>query len=346
MELRALRVEPLRLALRAPLNTARGALHIREGFLLALEDASGRCGLGEAMPLESFGTESPRRCEEVLAEVGRRVRGHALPESLEGLEAFLGGLEAAPSARHGLEVALLDLLGQRLGAPVWKLLGATSPSSVTVNALLSDADVARQARLARERGFGTVKLKVGRELARNVELVAVVREAVGPGVRIRIDPNGCWTERAAVEALGTLGRFDLELCEQPVAAADFEALKRVRQQVPVPLAADEALALPGAAAAFANGGIDALVLKPMVLGGLVPALELARKLGVAAYVTSSIDGPVARTAALHLAAALPNAPFAHGLATGELLSEPDPAALQPHEGRIRLPEGAGLGFSP
>lgn len=345
MELRALRVEPLRLALRAPLSTARGALRTREGFLVAIEDASGRRGVGEAMPLESFGTESLERCAEVLAGFGRGASGRAAPEFIDGVTDVLAGLEGAPSARHGLEVALLDLLGQRQGVPIWKLLGASPTGSVAVNALLSEPDVAQQAKSARERGFGTVKLKVGRELARNVELVAAVRDAVGPGVRIRIDPNGCWTEPEAIEALSTLGRFDLELCEQPVAAADFEALKRVQTQVPVPIAADEALALPGAAAAFASGGIDALVLKPMVLGGLIPALELARQLGVAAYVTSSIDGPVARAAALHLAAALPSAPFAHGLATGELLSEPDPPALQPREGRLRLPEGAGLGLA-
>jgi L-alanine-DL-glutamate epimerase-like enolase superfamily enzyme len=95
----------------------------------------------------------------------------------------------------------------------------------------------------------------------------------------------------------------------------------------------------------------AFVLKPMVLGGLLPALMFARQAarqGLEAFVTSSLDGVVSRAGAAHLAAALPSGRLAAGLGVGSLfkLDEADPAeqAFRPVGGRIRLPDAPGLGL--
>ncbi len=192
----------------------------------------------------------------------------------------------------------------------------------------------------------TLKLKVAyAALEEDLARTAVVRDTVGPGVRLRLDANGGWSESAALDALRRLARLGVELCEQPV--ADVAGLRRIRGATPVAIAADESV--PGAGDDLLDA-VDAVVLKPMVLGGLLPALSWgrrARSRGVGALVTTTLDGAVARLGAAHLAAALltdgpmPDA----GLATGRLLETDvceDPAP--PLSGRIALPAAPGLGL--
>ena len=357
IRLRALTFKPLWLPLKVPLVTARMHVQLREGLELMLEDEEGRRGLGEVTPLPMFGTETLSVSAGILARLAPRLAGQEVGTETGDVDAFLNklaGVAGVPAARHGLELALLDLVSQARGLPLRALLGGAPLESIRVNALLTGktpVDLAKQARAARDDGFEVVKLKVGgRALEQDVEALAAVREAAGEDVKVRIDANASWTEAEAIEALGALARFKLELCEQPVAAGELDAFRRVRARVPVPLAADETLAQPGTLASLLEGEggpcVDALVLKPMVLGGLLPALELARRaarVGVGSYVTSSIDGPVARAGAVHLAAALPLAPYAHGLAVGMLFCEPGPEWLRPKRGTLTVSAEPGLG---
>jgi L-alanine-DL-glutamate epimerase-like enolase superfamily enzyme len=204
-------------------------------------------------------------------------------------------------------------------------------------------ELAREARRAAEAGFRTVKIKVA--LDDGYARAAVVRDAVGPAVRLRVDANGAWTREQALRMLHALAPLDIELCEQPTAL--LEGL----EDSPVTIAADELLV---AAPELALQRAQAVVLKPMALGGLLPALRWAaraRELGRAVVVTTSLDGAIARAGAAHLAAAvlaagLATAPLAAGLATGRLLLE-DLCAdlLAPRNGVVALRAVPGLGLS-
>jgi o-succinylbenzoate synthase len=367
----------LRLEMVNPLKTARGTYAAREGFVVRLEDEDGGVGLGEAMPLEEFGTESPDDCEralnELLAMLRTSTKIHPLavtpnntpPDNTplppgEGPlplgEGWGEGLPTrTPAARHGVEQALLDLLAQRRGIPLSQLLASDARAGLQVNALLGAASpeaLAEEARRAVAEGYETLKLKVaGRPLPEDVARLSAVRNAVGPTIRLRVDANGGWTEPEARTALEALGRYGLELCEQPVALENPEALARLTEHSPCPLAADEALALPKATQYLLNhpGTVGILVLKPMVLGGLLPTLWLAREAarkGMDAYVTSSLDGVIARAGAAHLAAALPSGKYASGLGVGHLFKdEPGKHPFRPVRGRIQLPRAPGLGVN-
>ena len=169
--------------------------------------------------------------------------------------------------------------------------------------------------------------------------VAVVRDAVGPGVRLRIDANGGWDAVEALRRLRELAPLGIELCEQPT--PDLIGLR----ESPIPVAADEMMAQdPDASLERAH----AVVLKPMALGGLLPAFSLAQRAvarGLQVIVTTSLEGAIGRAGAAHLAAAvlaLGPQPAA-GLATGRLLAAdlcPDP--LAPRDGVVQIPEKAGL----
>jgi o-succinylbenzoate synthase len=165
-------------------------------------------------------------------------------------------------------------------------------------------------------GFGCVKVKVG--YPGDVDVVAAVRDAIGPAVALRVDANGVWDVETAVTRLGAMARSDLELAEQPVASIDD--LVRVRRRVTVRIAADECVrSVADARRVRALAAADAIVLKVQPLGGVRAALEVAEAGGLPAVPTSMMDTSVGIGVGLALAAALDELPFACGLATAALM---------------------------
>jgi O-succinylbenzoate synthase len=194
--------------------------------------------------------------------------------------------------------------------------------TVPVNALVDDGPV-DPGPLA---GFPAVKVKVGRMDPRDdIDLVAAVRDAVGPAVALRVDANGAWDFDTAAAMIRRLAPYGLELVEQPVAALDD--LARVRRRVDVPVAADECVRSVGDARCLAAlHAADVLVLKVQPLGGVRTALRVAEAAGVPALVTSMRETSIGIAAGLALAAALPELPYACGLAArmpgGDVVREP------------------------
>src|SRR5690606_11352944 len=120
--------------------------------------------------------------------------------------------------------------------------GASPQERVLVNATIAQRRTdaaAHAALLAKAGGYACVKLKVGMEASADAEAARVrtVREVIGPGVKLRLDANGAWDAATAIATIRALEASEIELVEQPVAAADFEALARVRDAVTTPIAA-------------------------------------------------------------------------------------------------------------
>jgi O-succinylbenzoate synthase len=191
---------------------------------------------------------------------------------------------------------------------------------VPVNALVPAVAPAEASALAVEAvatGARCVKVKVG--TGDDVGRVSAVRDAVGRDVRLRLDANGAWDVDQAVDVLGRLIRFDLELVEQPVAS--LEDLALVRRRVNVAVAADECVRGVEDARQLARlAAADAVVLKVQPLGGVVAAMEVAEAAAAPAVVSSLIETSVGLAAGLALAAALPELWYACGLGTGSMLA--------------------------
>ncbi|MBS2027938.1 MAG: o-succinylbenzoate synthase [Deltaproteobacteria bacterium] len=352
MKLDAIELAAFRLPLARAVQTGAGTHVTREGFVIRIRDDQGRVGHGEATPLVSQGTESLESCEAALVALGRRLLGLELSGASQLAELLPG--EDTPAARCGLELALLDLLALEQRAPVASLLTTDALSRVAVNALLVEDHaeaLAREAALRVAEGFSTLKLKVGaRPLDEDLARVRAVANAAGARALLRLDANGAWPlplARRALEAMSEIA--ELELCEQPVAS--LEDLGQLTSISPVPVAADELLARPEIAETLIHRrAAHAVVLKPMVLGGLLPAQRLAvraARAGLEVIVTTTLDGVLARAGAWHLASALPGPLPACGLATGFTLAEDlgsDPMILE--RGRARVPTLPGLGVQP
>lgn len=192
------------------------------------------------------------------------------------------------------------------------------PVNATVPAV-APADVA--AVLARFPGCTTAKVKVaqaGQQLPDDVARVAAVRAVLGAEGGIRIDANGGWTLDQARRALTALAPYDLEYAEQP--CASLEDLAALRGHG-VLIAADESVRKAADPLRVAReGAADLLVLKVAPLGGVAPALAIARECGLPVVVSSALDTSVGIAAGVALAAALPDLPYACGLATTSLMA--------------------------
>ena len=192
------------------------------------------------------------------------------------------------------------------------------PVNATVPAVAA-ADVA--AVLARFPGCTTAKVKVaqaGQQLPDDVARVAAVRAVLGAEGGIRIDANGGWTLDQARRALTALAPYDLEYAEQPCDSLEDLAALRGRG---VLIAADESVRKAADPLRVAReGAADLLVLKVAPLGGVAPALAIARECGLPVVVSSALDTSVGIAAGVALAAALPDLPYACGLATTSLMA--------------------------
>jgi O-succinylbenzoate synthase len=201
--------------------------------------------------------------------------------------------------------------------------------SVPVNALVDGPFVVQDVR-----AFPAVKVKV--RDASGIALVRAVRDAIGPDVGLRVDANGVWDVDTAVAMITRLATFDLEYVEQPVSSlADLAA---VRRRVAVPIAADECIrSLVDARELRRLDAADVIVLKQQPLGGVRAALAIADTAGVPAVVSSMMETSVGIAAGVALAAALPELPYACGLATlGALAGDVTRSPLTPVDGALRV----------
>jgi O-succinylbenzoate synthase len=194
------------------------------------------------------------------------------------------------------------------------------PVNVTVPAVGPD----EAHRIAAAGGCRTAKVKVaeqGQALAEDAARLEAVRDALGPDAAIRVDANGAWSVADAVAAIALLDRAagGLEYVEQP--CASVEDLAAVRRRVDVPIAADESIRRAEDPYRVRDlEAADIAVLKVQPLGGVQACLRIAEDIGLPVVVSSALETSVGIAAGLALAAALPELPYACGLATVQLLT--------------------------
>lgn len=348
----ALRAElhPFRLALKAPLVTGGVSIRFRAGFLVALH-ADGVTGWGEASPLPGWSRNSLLETEAAL----RRTLKGIDAGGETALDALVGDLGDAPHARAGVTGAWADLQARRAGRPLADYLATDDARAgrdeVAVNALITahePSEVEQIAHDAVEAGFKAIKLKVGAvDPAVDVDRVRAARAGLGAGGELRLDANGAWDDRTALDMLSRVQDCTIAYCEEPVPG--IEQIASVGSNAPVPVAVDESMRSVSDAAQALDLGVSTLIVKPQALGGPDIALSiaaLARTVRASVVVTSFLDSAVGVTHALHVAATVDGGALsrrAHGLATSSLLASDVAESSPVVSGAMRLLDRPGLG---
>lgn len=347
MKLENLQIEPYAYALARKLRSAHGEIRHRRGFILKAQTSLGHICYGEVAPLVDFSEESYEQAGAMLESLKRaQALEKEVADDLDGITAHCESLELLPSVRHGVEELFLDGLSQAKEVRASQCLNPESAAQVETAHLAADA---ASALTAVERGFRTIKLKVGyQEAAEDLRRVISVRKAVGEGIKIRLDANGAWTPGWAIDVLKRMAPCDIECIEQPVDADDIDGLAWVCEQSPIPVAADESVRTAAQVIhVLEKRAAKIVVLKPMFCGGpiLTYALgKMAQERGVKVMITTALDSAIGRASALHVAAAL-SGPLSipAGLDTGHWLAEDSASLPEPHEGFMQLSAAPGLG---
>ena len=281
----------------------------------------------------------------VLGQDARDIAGLRRRVS-QGFHLF-GGNGAHVYALSALDIALWDLAGKAAGLPLWRLWGGAPTEGLTSYASLlrygAPDLVAAAAERAMARGHHDIKLH---EI--ELPMIRAARQAVGAETRLMVDTNCPWSVAEARRMALAVRELELTWLEEPVwPPEDYAGLARVRAEG-VPIAAGEnAAGLFAFKALFEAGALD--IAQPSVtkIGGPSASLEiaaLARAFGVRLVPHNATFG-MGYLASLHINAAVaPDAPFEHIFV--DLEDSPLGEWLRPVQGRVRVPDGPGLGRDP
>jgi L-alanine-DL-glutamate epimerase-like enolase superfamily enzyme len=320
--------EPLDLFLHTTFTIAHGSSDVRHNVLVRIDE-----GLGEA-PVVPYYNETPQGVMDYVAQVALLLGDD--PFQIEDILARLPRTSAAGCA--AIDVALYDLIGQRLGIPLYKFFGL-NPACVPETSFTISIDQPEvMAARAKESELPILKIKVG--TGTDVAMVKAIRSVTD--ARLRLDANAGWTREQAAQIIPQLAEYDIEFIEQPLAREDWEGLRWLKQRVGVPIFADESAQTERDLPKLA-GAIDGVVVKLMKTGGLrgaIKTMAVARALDMQIMLSCMVESAVGVTAAAHIA---PLADYVD--LDGPLLIANDPFVGLRYEGaKIILPDAPGLGL--
>lgn len=315
-----------------------------EDGLTGVGEANGdRCAAAVAAAISSMAPliigRTPFEIEAITAAIFRRGKWH-------------NARPFANQAVAGIETALWDLVGKICDQPLVNLFGGPVRDAVDFFFYLqqgSTEQMADEAAQAVAQGYQVIYAKVGVDDDADVATVRAIREAVGPGPKIRVDANEAWSAGSAVAMISRLAPFGIDFVEQPVGSRDLDGLARVRAASPVPIAANQA--------AFTHFDVlevikrqaaDLIVTGPHQVGGLlqlkkVAAMAETAGLPINRHAVGELG--VGALAGLQAIASFPNLTDGnqthHQLLSDDVLAEP----LTFSGGKLSLPSGPGIGVT-
>jgi L-Ala-D/L-Glu epimerase len=321
-----------------PFVIARGGEDEYRVVWVRLTDSDGVEGWGEADPSKYYGETA----DTVLAAL-KRLEPHLPkdPFDLERTEECFRSVAPAQTAaaRAALSAALHDLVGKRLGQPLWRLWGL-DPAKAPLSSFTIGIDTSEKIRqkVAEASAYPVLKIKLGTD--RDEEILRTIRDATDKP--IRVDANAGWTTERALRMLPVLEEYGVELLEQPLPPEDLEGTARVRAAAgDLPVVVDESCIVAADIPRLA-GKVDGINIKLAKCGSLREALRMiavARAHEMVVMVGCMIESSLGITAAAHFTPLVDYADL-----DGAALTVNDPfAGATIDAGRIRLPSEPGLG---
>ncbi len=331
----------------------------------------GIVGLGEAQVLKDWGGdhgskygESPETTKVVIHEylapllIGEDVR-HIAQLHMK-MDRHVRGY---PYAKAALDVSMHDAVGRIYGVPVYQLLGGLARREIPIAhslGLMETAAAVTEAQQAVDEGIKTIKVKIGVDAERDIDLVKKIRRAVGPDINIRVDANqGYQTWKEALRVTQLMAESDIWFMEQPVEG--LEGMARIAQATTVPIMADEsAWNAYDVLRIIQMQAADMLSVYYTKAGGFLKAkklLAVAETGGLRCDINGSAEMGVGNAANLHLAASSQIIDIPGSIPV-TALADKSPTVIAGHmylddiitepyayqDGCLVVPDGPGLGI--
>jgi L-alanine-DL-glutamate epimerase-like enolase superfamily enzyme len=351
MKIKGLHCHIRRMKLKEPYSIYYESVDSCDGVFIRIETGEGMRGLGFAAPDPAVTGENANEVYDRFTSVIEPcLKGADVFEYARIMESLKNSLPDNPSARAMVDMALYDLLAQKAGVPLYKLLGGYRKkiaTSITIGILPLDVTLSH-AREYLERGFKILKIKGGKHVEEDIEKIVRVRASVGKQIRIRFDANQGYSLGESLRFLKETGKANVELLEQPTLKTDLELLKKVTIKSPIPVMADESLlSLSDVFEVSRHGSSDLINIKLMKTGGIMEAMQInsvARAAGIKAMVGCMDESALGISAALHFALSRPNVEYADLDGHLDLVDDPFEGMIRIEDGTIYPPVAPGLGW--
>ena len=241
MKITGVKIEKLLLELTSPFRVAFGTITHSENVMIKVTTDEGVTGYGEAAPLAFVTAETT---DSVIAalELFRTGLIGMDPLDIEAVHAMMDGLMGGnSSAKCAVDLAMYDIRGKAAGMPVYKLLGGYSNTvlnDITVSIMEPQAMADKALSYVRDKGYRVLKVKVGADVNDDIRALTLIREAVGPDVRLRVDANQGYDVPTALKALNAFAALGydcahviataIEMCGDDVTPANIPAPESAR----------------------------------------------------------------------------------------------------------------------
>ncbi len=300
----------LNIPYKEPFVISLGVIPGATNVVIRIHTSDGLTGTGECAPFVTIVGETQETVFAYARQIGQMLKGRdpfALEDRLAEIDRAVQGNYTMKS---GFDMALYDLLAQKAGLPLYRLLGGSNSREVYTDMTISigtPEKMANDARAFKEAGFPAIKLKLGTTTAMDVARVKAVREAVGPDYPIRIDANQGWDPVTAIRTLNELAKYNIEHCEEPIPHWNNKELVRVRANSPISIMADESVFDHHDAFRLASmGACDYFNIKFSKSGGINNTLKIiaiAEAAGIKCQVGCMSETRYGLTALMHVVAA-------------------------------------------
>jgi o-succinylbenzoate synthase len=355
MKIRSIRFGMLNVPLKTPFKTAMRTVSEIEDVVVIIETDTGHTGYGSAPATAVITGDTHGSIIEAISKViAPALIGREIAD-LNGLVTVIqGAIIRNFSAKAAVEMAVYDLYGQLYGAPLYKLLGGGDnviTTDITISVDYIDKMV-EDTLAAIDQGFETLKIKVGKDPALDIERIKAIYAAVNGRALIRLDANQGWTPKQTVYVLRALedSGVRLELLEQPVRGDDIEGMKYVTERIHTPVMADESSFGPKEAIELIRmRAADIINIKLMKTGGISNAIkiaDIAGIYGVNCMIGCMLESSIGVAAAAHIAVAKASVITMVDLDTPSLgRYDPVSSGVQFNNAEITVTDLPGLGIS-
>lgn len=352
MKIENIKLESIALPYKKPLITASNQFYTAHGFLVVASGDNGHEGYGY---IDVF----PRTGEtigSVKYAVEKVLKPVLVGKDIEDLAA-LGQLINRTMidnrrVKGGIDIALYDLLAKSFGAPLYVLLGGLAKKEVTVITMVSVAEPEEMAQECRDlvkQGFSALKLKVSGKIEPDLERVAAVRDAVGKDVFIKIDSNEAFDAKSAIRLAAGLTELGVAIFEQPISRFHAQAFAQVKNHSSIKIEADQsASSVHEAYQLIRENACDSINTSILKAGGVHQARQIADMCaltGVECGLSNIAGCMVGDAAALHLALSAPGVSQFCEIGEFERISDDPFTGIQVVNGKLKVPDGPGLGVS-
>ncbi|MBD73563.1 MAG: hypothetical protein CMG42_05085 [Candidatus Marinimicrobia bacterium] len=253
--------------------------------------------------------------------------------------------------KEGIDLALHDLVGKALNIPVYQVLGGKFRDKIPVASEIGidkPAIMAESAEKVLEMGINVIKIKGSNEKELDIARIKTVRDAVGPDIALRLDPNAAWDTISTISIMREVEDCNLQLLEQPIPSWDYKGMAHIRKNIGIPLMADESIWTPQDAVKLHDyNACDLLNLKIAKTSGLHQGKKVenvAEALGLPCIAGTELEPGISAVAKIHLAASMRIHPLASEFTeltqvNGTILKKP----LKAIDGYLEVPSGPGYG---